>query len=182
VHFVYHKGDLMSTIQRLRAPLIGVLGVIMAVVAFAGPATAAPYTTQPTTSVSNQTPAAGSALTFCGAGFQAGETVTIAVINGTKYPSVVADASGAFCTTIVLGVSLTGTQTLVATGTTSGRTSSTQIQIATAAASAGAAGTTPSGGLAFTGATVIGIGALGGLLLIGGATMVLASRRRRVTA
>jgi hypothetical protein len=29
---------------------------------------------------------------------------------------------------------------------------------------------------------VLGIGALGGLLLVGGATMVLASRRRKVNA
>jgi hypothetical protein len=149
-------------------------------VAFATPANAAPYTTAPATSVSNQTPAAGSALTFCGTGFQAGETVAITLSNGTTYPSVVADASGAFCTTVVLGANLSGTQTLTATGTTSGRTSSTTIQVAAATANAGVAPST--GGLAFTGAAVLGIGALGGLLLVGGATMVLASRRRKVNA
>jgi LPXTG-motif cell wall-anchored protein len=36
--------------------------------------------------------------------------------------------------------------------------------------------------LAFTGANAIGIGALGGLLLLGGAAMVLAGRRRKVKA
>jgi|SRR5450631_4666953 len=170
----------MSAIRRFHAPLIVMFGVIIAMVAFATPSSAASYATQPTTSVSNQAPAAGSAVTFCGKDFLAGETVTIALSNGTKYPSVVADASGAFCTTVVLGATLTGTQTLTATGTTSGRTSSTTIQVAAATANAGV---TPStGGLAFTGAAVIGIGALGGLLLIGGATMVLASRRRKVSA
>src|SRR5450631_2757329 len=168
----------MSAIRRFHAPLIVMFGVIIAMVAFATPSSAASYATQPTTSVSNQAPAAGSAVTFCGKDFLAGETVTIALSNGTKYPSVVADASGAFCTTVVLGATLTGTQTLTATGTTSGRTSSTTIQVAAATANAAVPST---GGLAFTGAAVIGIGALGGLLLVGGAIMVLAGRRRRAT-
>jgi len=39
------------------------------------------------------------------------------------------------------------------------------------------AGTT---GLAFTGTSALGIGALGGLLLVGGATLVVAGKRRKV--
>jgi hypothetical protein len=170
----------MSAIKRLHAPLIVMFGVIIAMVAFATPSSAAPYTTQPATSVSNQAPAAGSAVTFCGTGFLAGETVAITLDNGTTYPSVVADASGAFCTSVVLGATLSGTHTLTATGTTSGRTSSTTIQVAAVSANAGVAPST--GGLAFTGAAVIGIGALGALLLVGGAAMVLAGRRRKVNA
>src|ERR1035437_8606941 len=171
----------MTTSKRLRGPFIVMFGVVIAVVALAGPANAvAPYTTQPTTSVSNQAPTAGSSVTFCGSGFQAGETVLIALDNGTRYPSVVADASGAFCTVAVLGVSLSGTHTLIATGATSGRTSSTTIKVLGVSASAGT--TTTSCGLAFTGAEVIGIGALGGLLLVGGAIMVFAGRRRKVNA
>jgi hypothetical protein len=176
----------MSVIKRLHAPLIVMFGVIIAMVAFATPSNAAPYTTQPTTSVSNQTPTAGGTVTFSGSGFLAGETITITLDNGTTFPSVVANASGAFSTTLTLSASLSGTHTLTATGTTSGRTSSTTIQVAAASANAGAVpstGVTPSsGGLAFTGAAVIGIGALGGLLLVGGAAMVLAGRRRKVNA
>jgi hypothetical protein len=152
-------------------------GVIIAVMAFAGPANAYPPGTQPTTTVSTQTPVAGSSVTFCGSGFQPGETVAI-TLGGTPQDSAVADGSGAFCSTVVLGATLTGTQTLTATGLSSGSTSSLTIRIAGASASAG---TAPSGGLAFTGAAVIGIGALGGLLLIGGAIMVLASRRRKAS-
>lgn len=37
-------------------------------------------------------------------------------------------------------------------------------------------------GLAFTGGTVASIGALGGLLLVGGVTLVVAGRRRKVDA
>ena len=167
----------MPSSKRFFAPLIVMFGLIIAVVAFAGPSSAYPGGTLPTTSVSNQDPTAGSSVTFCGSGFQPGETVTI-TLGTTAKPSVVADSSGAFCTTVVLGATLTGTQTLTATGTTSGSTSSQQIRVAGVSASAG----TTSGGLAFTGAAVIGIGALGGLLLVGGATMVLASRRRKVNA
>ena len=163
----------MPSSKRFTAPLIVMFGVLVALVAFAGPANAYPPGTLPTTSVSNQTPTAGSSIRFCGSGFQPGETVAI-TLGTTAQPSVVADSSGSFCTTVVLGATLTGTQTLTATGLTSGATSSLTIRIAGASA-----GTTPSGGLAFTGAAVIGIGALGGLLLIGGATMVLASRRRK---
>jgi hypothetical protein len=151
-------------------------GVIIAAVAFAAPANAA-YTNPPTTSVSSETPTAGTGVTFCGQGFQANETVAITLDTSTTLPSVKANGSGAFCTTVVLGTSLSGTHTLTATGTTSGRTSSTKINVR--GVSASDAGTTSSGGLAFTGAAVIGIGALGGLLLVGGSMMVLAGRRRK---
>ena len=164
----------MSTNRRFCAPLIVMFGMIIAMVGFAAPANAAPYVPQPTVSVSDQTPTAGSSLTFCGADFLPGETVTIGLDNGTTYPSVVADKGGAFCATIVLGASLTGTHTLTATGTTSGRTASIKITIAGVTAS--------TGGLAFTGPAVIGVSALGGLLLVGGAMMVLAGRRRKVNA
>ena len=168
----------MSTIKRLRAPLVVMLGVFMTVAAFAGPASAAPYATQPTVSVSDQTPAAGSSLTFCGQGFLPGETVTIVLDKSIEYPSVVADTSGAFCTTVVLGASLTGTHTITATGT-SGATASVQIVVAGVSASANPP---KAAGLAFTGAAVLGIGSLGALLLVGGAALVLAGRRRKVNA
>ena len=169
----------MSTSKRLFAPLILMFGMIIAMVGFAGPANAQPYVPASTVSVSDQTPAAGSSLTFCGADFQAGETVTIALDNGTAYPSVVADSSGAFCTTLVLGATLTGTHTLTATGTTSGSTASIEITVAGVTASVIP---TATAGLAFTGAAVLGIGALGALILVGGALLVFAGRRRKVNA
>jgi hypothetical protein len=171
----------MPASKRLRTPLIVMFGVIMAMVAFATPANAAPYATQPSTSVSNQSPTAGSHVVFCGQGFLPGETVNISLGNGTTYPSVVAHGpSGKFCTVIVLGASLTGPQTLTATGATSKRTSSTTIQVL--GVSANAAPTPASSGLAFTGANAIAIGGLGGLLLLGGGALVLAVRRRKVNA
>ena len=165
----------MPTRKRLGAPLTVMFALFIGMAAFAVPANAAPYTTAPTTSVSNQRPIAGASLTFCGSGFQAGETVAITLDNGSKYPSVVADTSGSFCTVVVLGASLSGTHTLTATGVTSGRISSTVIQILGVSANSGTgARTGTTGGLAFTGAAVVGIGVLGGLLLLGGSALVFA--------
>ena len=168
----------MPITKRPNRAIIAVLGVMIAVVAFANPANAdTPYSHSAATSVSDQTPAAGSSLKFCGTGFQPGETVTIALENGTKFPSAVADASGAFCATLVLGVSLNGAHTITGTGTTSGATSSTQIQVAGVSANASPSAV---GNLAFTGAAVLGIGALALLLLVGGGLLLFLSRRRKV--
>jgi LPXTG-motif cell wall-anchored protein len=212
VHCAHPKGDFMSATQRLRVSLIGVLGVILAVVGFAGPATAAPYSHHASTSVSNSHPTAGSSILFCGAGFQSGERVSI-TLDRSRFPSVTASKSGSWCTRISLSSRLSGNLTLTATGTRSHLSSSTRIHIEkrhghdghdgrvlgesltggsssnsafpagvsgeVAGVSANAAAAT-SDGLASTGTNAIGAGALGGLLLLGGAAMVLVSRRRKV--
>jgi hypothetical protein len=168
----------MPTSRRLSMPLIVMFGLIIAVVAFAGPANA-DYSPHATVSVSNEAPAAGSSITFSGSGFTAGEKVTLKLDNGFQFNSVFANASGAFSEIITLPAGVTGTHTIVATGTTSGRTASLKIQVGGVGASAG---TTSSGsGLAFTGADVIGIGALAVLLLLGGGLMRFARGRRKVT-
>ena len=118
----------MSTIKRLRAPLIVTFGVIMAAMTFAGPANAA-----------------------------------------TGYPV----GTGI----MVLGASASA-GTVASAPTVAGTTASAPIQVAGVGASAPAA----SSGLAFTGTNAIGIGALGGLLLVGGGAMVFAGRRRKVNA
>jgi hypothetical protein len=105
----------MPTSKRLRAPLIVMSGVILGMVALAGPANAA----------------------------------------NSVYPPPA------------------GTQVL-------GTSASTQV-LGTTAQSASVAPTSTAG-LAFTGTNAIGIGALGGLLLIGGGAMVLVGKRRKVDA
>jgi len=112
------QGALMSTIKRLRAPLIVMSGALMSVAVFAGPA------------------------------------------NADTYPG----AAG----TQVLGTTVTAV-----------------VPAAAAVAPAEVAGvsaSTETSGLAFTGTNAIGIGALGGLLLVGGVTMVLVGKRRKVNA
>ena len=165
----------------------------------------------PTVSVSHERARAGDRVQCRGTGFQPGETVTIGSDNhrvgqrhhlsgGTTYPSAVADSSGAIFSTLVLEANFTGTQTITVTGTTSGAAASVPIVVAgvsanasppaaaasppAAAASPPAAAASPpaAAGLAFTGAAVLGIGSLGGLLLVGGAALVLAGRRRKVDA
>ncbi|HEY5247547.1 MAG TPA: hypothetical protein VIJ15_03720 [Dermatophilaceae bacterium] len=103
----------MSTSKRLRAPLIALSGVIMAVVTFAGPANAADPV---------YPPAAG------------GEVLGSTQVLGSTATSTVPEASPA------------------------------------------------TGELAFTGANALGVSALGGLLLVGGATMVLVGKRRKVNS
>jgi hypothetical protein len=64
----------------------------------------------------------------------------------------------------------------------------TQVLGSSASSNVKAAGTTEAteateaatSGLAFTGTNALGVGALGGLLLVGGATMVLVGKRRKV--
>jgi hypothetical protein len=102
----------MPTSKRLRAPLIVMSGVILGMVALAGPANAA-------TSV---------------------------------YPPPA------------------GTQVL-------GTSASTAVT-----AQAATVAPTSATGLAFTGTNAIGIGALGGLLLVGGGAMVLVGKRRKADA
>jgi len=185
----------MPTKRRLGAPLILMFGVIIALVAFAAPANAdSPYRHHPTVSVSHERARAGDRVQCRGTGFQPGETVTIGSDNHrvgqrhhrTTYPSAVADSSGAFFSTLVLEANFTGTQTITVTGTTSGAAASVPIVVAGVSANASppAAAASPpaAAGLAFTGAAVLGIGSLGGLLLVGGAALVLAGRRRKVDA
>lgn len=109
----------MPTSKRLRTPLIVMSGVILGMVALAGPASAADAVYPP--------PA------------------------GTE----------------VLG--------------TSASTGVTAQGATVAGASATVAGASATG-LAFTGTNAVGIGALGGVLLLGGGAMVLVGKRRKVNA
>ena len=74
-----------------------------------------------------------------------------------------------------------GTQVL-GTSASTGTTASVPLQVAGVTASAPVATSTATSGLAFTGTNAIGIGALGGLLFVGGGAMVFAGRRRKSNA
>ena len=167
----------MPSMKRPQAALIAVFALFVAAVAFAGPANAAPYTSQATCSVSDQTPAAGSSLTLSCSGFGANETVNITLHSHgvTVLAPGATNASGAFSTTVTLPAGVTGTHTLTAVGATSGRTASVSITIGAVTSAGGPTG----GGLPFTGAAVMGISSLAVLLLLGGVLMVFTSRRRR---
>ncbi|HEY5472252.1 MAG TPA: hypothetical protein VIK32_03565 [Candidatus Limnocylindrales bacterium] len=96
-----------------------------------------------------------------------------------RTPLVVA---GAIMTVVALAGPASADDYAPSAGTTVLRTSAStnaSTQAAGVGASAASAATT---GLAFTGTNAIGIGALGGLLLVGGVTMVLVGKRRKVNA
>ncbi|MBE3073511.1 MAG: hypothetical protein IMZ75_00970 [Actinobacteria bacterium] len=120
----------MSTSKRLRAPLIVMFGMFIAMMAFTGPANAA---------------------------------------TGDTYPLQVAGVS------LTASVPAAGTSASVPVKV-AGTSASVPVKVAGVSASAGTSG------LAFTGANAIGLGALGGLLLVGGGLMLFAGRRRKVNA
>jgi len=124
----------MSTSRRLRAPLIAVSGLILAVATFAGPANAAPPYPPPS------------------------GTQVLGVSASAVVPAAVAEKSA------------------VVPAAVAEKSAVVPAAVAEKSAVAGASE------LAFTGANAIGIGALGGLLLVGGATMVLTGRRRKSNA
>ena len=78
----------------------------------------------------------------------------------------------------VLGVSASSSVPVQVLGVSA--SSSVPVKVKVAGVSASGGTTAAGSGLAFTGASVIGIGALGGLLLVGGGLMLVAGRRRKV--
>ena len=191
----------MPTTRRLNAPFIVILGLVMAMVAFAGPANATPYTHQPTISVSTQTPRMGGHFRLCGRGFHARGIVKITLDRRIFLGSLRTNSSGAFCATVRLPARVSGGHRLWVTdqyrhsasawirivrpgvrvagvSVTAGTTTSDTTTSETTTSGA----TTSTGELAFTGAAVVGIGTLGGLLLVGGGLMLFTGKRRKTTS
>jgi hypothetical protein len=220
-----------ATSRRRSVPVIALFGVIIAIVAFAAPASAEPYKHHPTISVNKENPKEGSKIRVCITDFVTGKTVF--TLDGKTLTAVVVKGDDKFCTTITLPAGVTGDETIVAKGndrtasvgidirgvkdrdgdkdgdrggdkasgtsasapsqnaglkvlgvsaslpnSATGVSATVPLQVAGVGASATPAAV--SSGLAFTGASVIGIGALAVLLLLGGAVMVFSSRRRKV--
>lgn len=176
----------------IRAALT-VFGVIVAVLAFAGPASATPYTTTPTVTVRNQTPTVGSHVTVCGSGFDARSRVQITVGNRSYSSSDRTNRSGSFCTSIELPRHATGTQSIVVTDR-QGHVATVIIEVVKKQGDRrderdrqgwgsltwfdDVSYNTGTSGSAADGTTLIAIIALGGLLLFGG-VMQLTGRRRK---
>lgn len=169
--------------RRLVGVLLSVIALMVGAAGLAGSASAAPYTTQPVVSVSNQTPTEGSTLTVSFQGFLPGENVRIELHSQVYLLATVrADANGAATATVTLPAGVTGNHTIVAIGTVSGRTASVPITIlAQPASSVPNVGTQQM--LPRTGLEVVGIGALAtGLLVVGGILLLVSGRRRRVAS
>jgi hypothetical protein len=204
----YFRGDRMHTRKRSNAAFVVILGMLIAMVAFSGPANAAPYVTKASISLSTQTPRMGAKIRVCGRGFRSQQIVKITLDRRIFLRYLRTNRSGAFCATVKLPARVAGAHRMWAVaykksasaririlqpghtrvagvsagvgGTTSGATTSGgTVSGETASGETTSGGTTESGELAFTGATVIGAGALGGLLLVGGGLMLYTGRRRK---
>lgn len=166
------------TAKRATAALIGLFAMIVATIGFATSASAYPAGTPATVGVSTTNPAPGGTMNVSGSGFQPGETIGLTEHSDPySLGTTVASSTGTFSTTVTLSPDLTGSHTIVAVGRSSGTTATVAICVGSCT-SAGGTGTNGGGGLASTGVAVIGIGALGLVLLVGGGLMLLAGRRR----
>jgi hypothetical protein len=85
------------------------------------------------------------------------------------------DANGGFSKSITVPNVALGAHSIVGVDTVT-------PESASAAYTVTGGGTGSGGGIANTGVAVIGLGAIGGVLLTGGALMLLAGRRRKVVA
>lgn len=167
-----------ARIRCLTASVAAVVGLLLGALAFAASANAAPYTNQATISVSTQNPAVGGSLTISGDGFAADETVSLTLHTQTyNLGSATTDVSGRFTATVTLPAGVSGAHTIVATGLSSGQTTSITITIGSSVSSSAS-----SGGLPNTGVAVLGVGVVGAALLIGGAAMLVVGQRRSASA
>jgi len=173
----YPEGKPMKAPKRLIAVTIAVFGLLVAAASFGTSAMAYPGSgTSPV--VSTQTPTAGGQLTLSGQGCAANETLTLTLDTGDVLGTTTTDSTGAYSTSVTLPSGVTGHHTITVSGSAGcSGTAGVEIQ-----ASGGGGGGGSGGGLAGTGVAVIGIGALGVVLLVGGALMLMAGRRRRITS
>src|SRR5665213_2034478 len=158
---------------------ISIGGVLWASPAFAyGP-------NAPHLSTNVSTVGAGGSLIVTGSGFQPGETVSLVLgCTSVTLGSTPADSQGAFSTSVTIPASTPpGNCAIIATGNTSGSTSTTSI-VVTSATTTGGTSTSGSsgGGLAFTGAHLAAMAGVGAIALALGGMLVFAGRRRRVTS
>ena len=174
----------MTGFKRLIAVMAALAALAIGVFAFSGAASA--YTPSGGTSaltISTTTPCAGCSVTISGSGFASGEKIGITEHSKVEtLGSAVALSSGSFSATVTTASDLTGTHEIVALGASSGHRAVVTIDVpeasGTGTSSGSGSGSSSGGGLASTGVAVIGIGAVGVVLLAGGGVMLMAGRRR----
>lgn len=148
--------------------LIAVAG-LLALIGFTHPASAASnYPPAPSCSVAGTSTGSGTSVT--GTGFQANSPVSVSL--GGSHTTVTSNSSGSFVTS--LG---TASGQLVATGV--GCTAHASVAaLSDQTSNTGPASSQSGGALPNTGADVLGVAALAGVLLIGGVFLLVQGRRR----
>jgi hypothetical protein len=163
----------MPAVKRLAAVMaVGVL-LLLAAVSFASSASAYPDGTAPTLALDHNSGTVGDHVTVTGAKYLPDADVSLEFhSNPVSLGTVHTDSHGGFTTSITVPDVALGAHSIV--GSDSGNES------ASAAFTVVASGNSDTGGLANTGVAVIGLSAVGAVMLTGGGLMLLAGRRRKV--
>ena len=177
----------MSTSKRVVAAVFVVIVTAIAAMIFGG-GSASAYNPgeHPTIGLSKSSGLTGDSVVVSGQGFSLNSSATL-VFESTPVSlgTVATSATGTFSTTITVPDVPVGPHHVLATDGVTGKTASAAFDV-TGSGTAGAGGTGSGGGsgggLASTGVAVVGIASLGLVLLIGGGLMLLAGRRRKITA
>ena len=154
--------------------LIAVAG-LLALIGFTKPASAASnYPPAPTCSVAGTSTGSGSTIT--GTGFRPNSPVSVSL--GGSHTAVTSNSAGSFSTSlgaasgqlVATGTGCTAHASVAALSDQTGNTAQTSNTVPASSESGGA--------LPNTGANVLGIASLAGVLLIGGGFLVVQGRRR----
>ena len=171
-----------TTITRATAALMAIGALFAAMLLLAGGSNAATTYPPPPPSSSSTSPVhvsgqarAGGTIVVHGAGCVPGGTVQV-FFDGTLIGSGTANAAGRYNIKATIPSNASpGSHTITVSGPGS---SCSGVEGISVSASGSGGGNSSSGGLASTGVAVVGIGALGAVLLIGGGMMLLAGKRR----
>lgn len=168
----------MSAMKRLIAVLAAVIGLVTIAASLGATASAYPPGQAPQISLNKSSVPAGSPVTVFGQKFTPNQQADLSLHSTPVALGVVTiDANGNFTAqvTIPSGTTL-GAHTVEALDVASGDVATAPLTVTGSGTSGGGGGT-----LGGTGVAVIGIGALGAVLLVGGLLMLMAGRRRKVT-
>jgi hypothetical protein len=146
--------------------------MVIAVMSFSGSASAYPPGHNPTIHLNHTSGPVGDKVVVTGQHFTPSQPVTLSFHSApVALGTVTATPGGTFSTKITIPNVPLGAHEVVATDISG--------QVATAVFTITGAGAGGAGGVAGTGVAVIGLSALGFVLLVGGGILLLAVRRRR---
>lgn len=178
---------MVATLLRAGLTAAMIIGAALLGLAVAGPAAAVPRCAGdcPTLSVNTTRPAAGTALTVTGDDFGGSDRVSL-TLRGATHPlgSAQTNASGAFRTTLTLPSGVAGLRPIVASDPITAQQVRQVLRIAApnrTGIGRGTNGTNSERSARDARVAIIGLGALGVVLLIGGGLLLLTRRREHVS-
>lgn len=177
----------MTSIKRHVVAALALVGALVALVSFASSASAYTGTgggaNTGGVSVGTNSPSAGGALLVSGNECEPNSMVSISLDGTQNLGRANTDGSGSYSTTVRIPSGISGSHQIRISGAFCAAVAGIEVQSAAVTSGGGSAGGSGgSGGLASTGVAVVGIGAVGVVLLVGGGLMLLAGKRRKVSA